>query len=464
MQKLFKQNHGNALLIFVVIFIEGFFSIAAEILTIRQLIPQAGSNVLVTSLIIGIFLLFLAFGYWYGSTYQSNFIKILKRNFLLSAAFLGIGLSYLVTDTFFATCSYYLKLPLLLTLSMYLLLIVAPLTYLLGQTIPITMNLVKKEKLVGATGGKVLFLSTVGSFFGSILTTLILINHLGVAWTITGNVILLLLLTVAFRELIPQKITTLFASAIILILTYTLNVSIEKNYFLTTNNYANYKVEKNFFYEKIGLGNLLQINKSFASFLSIENKAFPYIEFIKKIIFEDLNLQNKEILVLGAGGFTLSAAGTNNNHFTYIDIDPKIAKIVTGDFLKKINGDFIAEDARIYLRNTNVQYDVIVSDTYNNRLSIPEELLTVEHWSNLHRVLKNNGLAIFNIISRPFLDDPYSKHIDNTIRQVFRNCMVIPLHYYDNAVNVIYLCKKSKNENDNGIYSDNHNTATLDAL
>ena len=56
----------NQILLFLIIFIEGFVSVAVEILTIRQLIPFAGSNVVVTSLIIGIFLLFLSIGYWRG--------------------------------------------------------------------------------------------------------------------------------------------------------------------------------------------------------------------------------------------------------------------------------------------------------------------------------------------------------------------------------------------------------------
>jgi hypothetical protein len=41
-------------------------------------------------------------------------------------------------------------------LTLYLLFIIAPLVYFLGQTIPLTMNLVKQEHLAGAIGGKVI--------------------------------------------------------------------------------------------------------------------------------------------------------------------------------------------------------------------------------------------------------------------------------------------------------------------
>lgn len=50
----------------IIIVVEGFVSIATEILTIRQLLPVAGGSVIVTSIVIGIFLLFLAMGYQHG--------------------------------------------------------------------------------------------------------------------------------------------------------------------------------------------------------------------------------------------------------------------------------------------------------------------------------------------------------------------------------------------------------------
>lgn len=55
-------------LLYGILILEGFVTISVEILTIRQLIPFYGNSVIITSIIIGIFLLFLAFGYWRGGT------------------------------------------------------------------------------------------------------------------------------------------------------------------------------------------------------------------------------------------------------------------------------------------------------------------------------------------------------------------------------------------------------------
>src|SRR3990167_10948702 len=77
-----------------IILVEGFASIAIEILTIRQLLPVAGGSVIVTSLIIGVFLLFLALGYEKGGRIELHLHHILRRNFLIVAVWIGVGLSY----------------------------------------------------------------------------------------------------------------------------------------------------------------------------------------------------------------------------------------------------------------------------------------------------------------------------------------------------------------------------------
>src|SRR5690349_6317698 len=95
--RFFAMNRSLPL----IIVIEGFVSIAIEILTIRQLLPVAGGSVIVTSLVIGIFLLFLALGYRQGGKQQQNLAYLLRRNFLVAAVWLGVGLSYIFIYTFF---------------------------------------------------------------------------------------------------------------------------------------------------------------------------------------------------------------------------------------------------------------------------------------------------------------------------------------------------------------------------
>lgn len=447
--------------ILLIILIEGFVTISVEMLSIRQLIPVVGNSVIITSLIIGVFLLFLALGYQRGGYYRDSYQTILKRNFTAAAVLLGFGLSYLFIHFFFDVFFRNISQHALIVLCIYLLLIIAPLIYILGQTVPITTNLFRHDH-VGAISGKVLALSTLGSFLGSVLTTLLLMNYLGVAWTVFVNYLLLCLLVIL---LVEKNFATDWLRLLLVLLlgivVYEVNVGIENIYFVRTNNYADYQVIKNVNY-KNQTGNLLSINDSPSSLLTQNGQGFDYIELIKKILFQDLAFRNKQILVLGAGGFTISAAGDFGNAFTYVDVDKEIADIVKkGGFIQTIKGQFIGQDARQFLLSTRARYDAVVSDVYSNRYAIPFHLLTQEYFAGIKNILNPDGVAIFNIIANPMLNNKYAKRIDNTLRATFANCMAIPLKYANQLTNIIYVCSKENNP-DKSIYTDNLNSAPLD--
>jgi predicted membrane-bound spermidine synthase len=452
----------NYTLLLLVILLEGFVTIAVEILTLRQVIPVAGNSIVVTSLVIGVFLLFLAYGYRKGGLYKENYQHILKSNFCWAAVGVGIGLSYAFIELFFHVC-HLLGLNALITLLGYLLIVIAPIVYLLGQTVPITTNLFRQEHHIGTISGKVLHLSTVGSFLGAVLTSLLLMNYLGVAWTIFINYCVLSFLALI---LIPQLHLEWLRLVVLLCVgsvIYAININTEKAIFLATTPYANYYLRPNFVYQN-QKGTLLAINNSASSFITPEKKAFAYVERIKSLLFDELKLRNKTILVLGAGGFTLSAERDNDNRFIYVDIDNQIEKLVKKHFLSKIKGRFIVADAREYLRKNPQKYDVIISDVCSNYYIIPAQLLTKEHFTHIKNALAKDGIVIFNMLARPTLDDAYSKHIDNTLRSVFASCMVIPEKYQGELTNILYVCRPSAYENDLMIYTDDKNRSTLDSV
>lgn len=448
----------------LVILIEGFVSIAVEILTIRQLLPVAGGSVIVTSLIIGIFLLFLALGYQRGGMRSGQPHLILQKNFLLSACWLGIGLSYLFIILFFQVIEKTIGPHIIYSLTAYLLFIIAPLIYILGQTIPIIMNMVQQNRTVGMIGGSTLSLSTVGSFLGATCTTLIFMHYLGVAWTVVINFMLLIFLSMLLARSYRAFFITLLCAIPATWMVYLTNVSMEKRFFIVTNNYANYEVLNSTNSNLKKDERMLLINNAPSSFINAQGKAFPYIETIKYILFNNLHLQNANILILGAGGFTLSAVNAYHNHFTYVDIDAQIKPIAEQHFLPAKDSQFIVDDARHYLKSTQHTYQAIVVDVYSDVKSIPSHLLTREYMQDIQRRLAKNGVVIFNIIANPLLSDPYSKRIDNTIRTVFKSCMTFPHAYVDQPVNILYTCYNGSNRYDSSGYSDNLNTSTTDSF
>lgn len=444
--------------LFFILLIEGFITISVEILTMRQLLPFFGGSVVITSIIIGIFLLFLALGYWRGGAYQQDFFNQLSRNFIFSMLWIGIGLSYGAIVIFCYLSIYKAHFYLLPSLFLYLLLVLAPIVYWLGQTIPLTTNLFNQKNRISSVSGHALFLSTLGSFLGALLTSLLFFQYFGVAWTVVFNCALLFALIIYIRidsDISAWQVSCVFFALLFIML---LNIQTEHVHFKRTNNYGNYRV-----IEAQALSKILEINHSNSSLLTSDNKGFPYIEFIRDLLFNQLNIQYKQLLIIGAGGFSLTADGVHNNEVTYIDIDPDIKKLAEEHFLHQpIKGRFIAQDARSYLQNNYATFDVIVSDVYSNQATIPPSLLTVEYFQAIANHLNQEGVAIINIIANPSFGDNYARNVFNTIHAAFSYCTVVPLGWkYANA-NILYIC--SNVVESQALYRDDLSTATLDFL
>lgn len=446
-----------------IILIEGFASIAIEILTIRQLLPVAGGSVVVTSLIIGIFLLFLALGYEKGGRVKQDHYRILQQNFFLVALWSGVGMSYIFIRYFFDYVSVMTGSQVIYPLIIYLLLILAPMIYLLGQTLPITINMVKQDHHAGAIAGKALGLSTLGSFLGAVFTTLVLMHFFGVAWTVFIVFALLMFLSVILCKSRLDIYLSVLLTSSVGILVFILNVNTEMQLFSLTTNHANYQLlDANNSSMKAGQRMLL-INDVRSSFVDNQNHAFPYIESMRKALFTDLKLKNANILVLGAGGFTLSLQDTGKNNFTYVDIDGRIKNVVEPRFINKIKDKLVINDARNFLNTSSQVYDAIITDVYSDYKAIPAHLLTYQFMQNIHEHLSPNGYALFNIIANPTFKDAYSKRIDNTIRSAFGSCIASPVAFQDRYTNIIYICSK-QDKKDNIVYVDNLNNSTFDAF
>ena len=131
----------SRLLLFSIVFIEGFCSLGAEVIALRQIIPHLGSSIVVTAPTIGFFLLALALGYHAGAKIDEGYIEVVAKNFLLAALLVGIGLAGIGVDLLFTA----LRPPELA----YLLLVagvLCPIAWLLGQTVPILTNLLLRER------------------------------------------------------------------------------------------------------------------------------------------------------------------------------------------------------------------------------------------------------------------------------------------------------------------------------
>lgn len=441
----------KALNILIVLIIEGFVSLSYQMLYMKQLSPWLGNNVVVSSWVIGTFLLALAIGYKHGGEYKNYVPNKISNNFIIASIISGIGLSFLFIDSFFSLFNHSYIIPLII----YCIIIIFPTAYILGQTVPLITKIMPKDE-VGKVSGGVLFLSTIGSFLGAIITTNILLNYFGVSITLAINTVALILLSFLLNKTSKNII---FSSLTIIFILY-LNIAFEKRTYVKTNAYSNYEVvEKNIGEEELII---FKSNKSFSSIIVKDlEENIGYIKEIQEVLFKKLNLKNKKILVIGAGGFLVSEYEKNNNKFTYLDIDPDIKRVAEDKFLlRNINGDFIEKDGRNYINYTNQKYDVVILDAFVSKKSIPEHLATKEFLKSTKEVISENGWFVMNSIQDTQFNEQYTRNMYKTIQNVFDFCYHYPLNLENELSNTIYICKKTNSTYQ--IYVDDLNNSNSD--
>lgn len=447
----------------LILFLEGLASSGLQMITIRQTVPFVGSSILTTSIVISFFLAALALGYFVGGKRKADtFSKALIINTLLSVAIFGIGLSYVFVSLFFDTLNALTQqTPLLnnplIHLSIFCLCVMSPLVFLLGQTVPLLLNTAKIATSKSEAAGNATSISTIGNVVGCIFTPLILMSLFGVGVAIFVNCLVLILCIFIMTRFRSLKV--LIYSVTCIGLTYLFNVTLMNALYLADTPYANYFVDSN------SKGNTFIVNRSLASYIDHQTKqGWPYIETIKQAVASNSDIQN--ILILGAGGFTLSADNDffSKKKFTYVDVDPAIKKIAQSHFLNgSINGSFVAEDARFYLIKNKQLWDMVVVDLYTNASTIPSHTVTKEFFELVSQRIDPNGLAAINIVANPTLKDNYSYRIDRTIRSAFNSCITDIQDFKNQLTNIIYFCQPSPSK-ESVVYRDDNTRASIDGF
>lgn len=179
---LFTLFFMQFLLLFVVL-TEGFTTLAMQLVALRNAIPLVGSSIILTSVVIGVILLALAVGYRHGGRLTSR-LSDSQIVTVLARMLFGAGLYYVLLVFPFQEqllVDLVQELPYMRALFVFSLLFFFLPVAVASHTMPMITQLTKGTK--GFAAGKILFVSTIGSFLGSILTSTLLFGWLGVAQT-----------------------------------------------------------------------------------------------------------------------------------------------------------------------------------------------------------------------------------------------------------------------------------------
>ena len=418
---------NNTLFLFIIIALEGYIILSAELLAIRQTIPFIGNGTDSVSVIIASVLMPLAFGYHSGGqftirTSKGKFRSIRKKllsNILIASAFLLPALSYFIFQFFFIGLEAMGIENNIAKVTVYCLVFLVTPMYLLGQTIPLVSNYFSKKRLSEITG-KMLFISTMGSFCGSLLTTLVLMQILGTHHTVTILFVLLLSLSLILGKK-QTRDTTMTMLAIVGFAGMLNSGSVMKTLNIVKNNKYSTIMVMNV--EEDGNAPHLFINNNDSSMYSKEGRKHEYIEFGERITIDSIPESSpaKDILIIGAGGFTFGHNEMKHN-YVYIDIDKDLKEISEKYLLKEKLQDnkvFYPVPARAYLARTDKKFDIILLDAYLGGLSIPEHLVTQEFFLEIKKHLNDKAILIANFIVSPNFNNMFAKNIDNTMHSVF---------------------------------------------
>ncbi len=455
--------------LFLVILIEGYVVLAVELLAIRGLIPFFGSGTEIVAIIISAVLMPLAFGYYFGGKAKiaSNLSirNILLRNLFAASVILTMALSYFyleIISQILISIGIHSKL---IQASLFSLFFISIPVLVLGQTVPLVSNYFSKEKLSNITG-KMLFFSTIGSFLGSVFSTTVLMKYIGVHNTVIITVSLLcLLILMLIRRLASRE--TVYCLAILFALTLmNSKYNMESLGVVSNNSYNLVRVIDDV---KNQVKTLI-VNRSSSSRISKDPKGrFPYVAYIEDNIIAHIEKNDAEpldVLIIGAGGFTMGINDKINN-YTFVDIDPDLKDVAEKHFLPEklsANKKFVASSARAFVRGHKKKYDIVIIDVFTNVISIPMECTTREFLIGVKALLKDKSVVIANIISSPTFLDKFTVRYHNTFASVFpvMSRQIIdggnPLKNIHNELkNVLYMSFNNEYVKDNSVYSEDNN-------
>jgi spermidine synthase len=408
-------------------FIEGYSTLAVEVIAIRLAVPVVGSSATLTGVLLGVVLFALSAGYWRGGALSAQRDHdrtrvALSRNLWLAAL--------MYTAIAFPAEAMLLErlldwdFSLAWAIGVMGLVLFVPPVYLASQTVPMLAELLNWDGKAGKASGVILFFSTLGSVAGGVLTPTVFFPAIGVHAS-TYIVCLMLAaagLVMAIGYMRPRWIA---AGACLSLLgcwsAWPRHQDAQTRYSLDSA-YQSIRVIE----QKSDTGRIQRVllaNGGHASGIYADNgeSSFTYILEADKALLET---RSATVLVIGAAGFTFPRDAVRNDfvkRVDTVDVDPVLPEVAQEHFLfarlpSKIR--FFPMSARDALRRferKSEHYGLSFIDAYCGK-GIPEELLTREFFSGVRSI---SGHTAVNVIMDRDVESAFARNVLATFRSAY---------------------------------------------
>ncbi len=406
-QKTSQTQFSKNFILETTVFVCGAMVMTYEITGSRLLAPYIGTSTYIWTSLIGVILAALSLGYWLGgkTADKKPDAKILASVIFLAGG--AVALTILVKDlilSFIALSPFILEIKAVLAA----ILLFAPASVLLGFVTPYAVKL-KMSNLAdaGKTVGRLYALSTVGSIFGTFLAGFFLIPFVGSTRTLYAISACLMCLSIL---LVPFALTRANMMIFVLLILGVGASELKSFYLYKTfdlheidTEYSSVRVFTTDEQNGRKIRNLT-IDPHYTQsrmYLDSDELVSEYTKYYHLIRHFKPDL-NKTLMIGGAGySFPKDYVKTYPRaEIDVVEIDPQMTEIARRFFHLEANPrlNIIHEDGRIFLnRAESERYDAVLLDAFGSLFSVPFQLTTIEAVREINRILKDDGIVIFNV-------------------------------------------------------------------
>ena len=393
----------------ITVFFTGLVTLAVELSAFRLFAPVFGTSNLISAVVIGLILLYLAAGYMLGgrwadrSPYPLTLYRLIAWGaFLIGLIpFLALPLLRLARDSLQNLGDLNVAL-VALAFGVTLILFAVPVT-LMGCVSPFAVRLAMHDVTQsGRTVGRLYAVSTLGSFIGSFLPELLLLDWLGTRGTFVFLALLLLALALFYLKRAALKL--IWMPVVLILLALLIPVSFSEL------SGTIYQGESGYNYIQVVERNgtrylLLNEGQGIHSVYNPDRVTtggtwdyFTIAPFFNAPPYDVRRVQRLAIVGLAGGSIArLYTELYGPLPIDGVEIDPKIAQVGRDYFgMTQPNLNVIVGDGRAALANSPYRYDVIALDAFRVPY-IPWHLTTREFMQELREHLTPGGVIAINV-------------------------------------------------------------------
>lgn len=408
-------------LLYPLVFVAGATTMATEMSASRLLAPFFGASILIWANIIGLILIYLSVGYFWGGRLADRHpsLPYLCRLMLIAAGWIAI-VPFAAEPMLSAAVGAFARASVGAFLGSFfaaMALFSVPIT-LLGMAAPFAIRLgVTSIERAGEVAGRMYALSTIGSILGTFLPVVVLIPQIGTRRTMLATAALLA--AAAVPGLGRRYVLVPAVIAVVALFPPGVVKSQPGVIWEGESTYQFIEVQR-----LPGGGRVLHLNEGWAD----HSVWYPHTvltggywdQFLLAPVMHGPGLRS--LAMIGyAGGTVGRAYGVRwpAVHIQGIELDPLVTEIGRRYFglASNPNVRVATADGRPYLETHSTRYDAIFLDAFRQPY-IPFYLTTQEFWRLAERRLQPDGMVMVNVGTIP-ADERLPDAIAGTMATVF---------------------------------------------